>query len=68
MVKGSFQAVPVKSHAGGMFARCRFPLMRRPCCPCRGLGCPQPAFQNIRKGYSETLLAKTVLAGVDEIQ
>lgn len=24
---------------------------------CRGLGCPQPAFQNIRKGYSETLLA-----------
>lgn len=33
-----------------------------------GLGCPQPAFQNIRKGYSETLLAKTVLASVDEVQ
>lgn len=30
---------------------------RRLCVLCRGLGCPQPAFQNIRKGYSETLLA-----------
>lgn len=27
---------------------------------CRGLGCPQPAFQNIRKGYSETLLAGVI--------
>lgn len=52
------QAVPVKSHAEGMFAKCRSPLLRRPCVLCRGLGCPQPAFQNIRKGYSETLLAK----------